>query len=110
VLFRSLRTGDGTAINLSSNPLFDNGSNVRGMAYDPVLTNLVIVDTHTGANGSDHGVGAIYSLNALTGANVDDGLGGSFVFNTNGMPTVSLQLYPYCAAAVADVGVVYVAN
>src|SRR4051812_9144285 len=63
----SLRPGDPLTFNLSNNALFDNASNQRGMAYDPVLTNLVIVDTHTGGSGSDHGVGAIYVLDARNG-------------------------------------------
>src|SRR4051812_1130847 len=103
----SLRPGDPIASNLGSQPLFDNASNQRGMAYDPTLTNLVIVDTHTGPGASDHGVGAIYVLDARTGANLDDGSGGSFVLNTNGMPTIGInQAYPYAPAAVADDGVV----
>src|SRR5436309_1846184 len=74
----SIRPGDTLTFNLSNNALFDNASNERGMAYDPVLTNLVIVDTHTGGGGSDHGVGAIYVLNAQNGLNLDNGSGGAF--------------------------------
>src|SRR5947208_2694542 len=62
----------------------DNQFNQRGMAYDPVLTNLVVVDTHSGSGGSDHVLGNIFILNALTGANLDDGSGGDFKLNTNG--------------------------
>src|SRR5580765_6642709 len=32
-------------------PVSTNGFNMRGMAYDPVSSNLVFVDTHTGQNG-----------------------------------------------------------
>jgi len=89
----------------------DNAYNQRGMAFDPLSTNLVLVDTHTGQGASDHGVGHIYILSALTGANLDDGSGGDFILNTNGIPTIGLnQAYPYAPAAVADDGVVYVCN
>src|SRR5882757_6873702 len=88
----SLRPNDIRAVNLSgSQPLFDNGSNERGMAYDATQTNIVIVDTHTGASSSDHGVGQIYVLDGQTGANRDDGFGGPFVFNTNTMPVLPTQ-------------------
>src|SRR6266478_3346316 len=98
----SLRPGDNH---------LDNAYNQRGMSYDPLSTNLVLVDTRTGQAASDHGVGHIYILNALTGANLDDGSGGDFILNTNGIPVVGLnQAYPYAPAAVADDGVVYVCN
>jgi hypothetical protein len=90
---------------------FDNGFNQRGMAFDPVLTNVVVVDTHTGTGGSDHGVGHIYILNGRTGQPVDDGFGGNLALNTNGIPTIGInQAYPYAPAVVADDGVVYVCN
>src|SRR5882672_2176084 len=98
----SLRPGDSH---------LDNAYNQRGMAFDPLSTNLVLVDTHTGQGASDHGVGHIYILSSLTGANLDDGSGGDFILNTNGIPTIGLnQAYPYAPAAVADDGVVYVCN
>src|SRR5262245_13730423 len=106
----SLRPNDTRALNLNNDPLMDNLSNQRGVAYDPLLTNLVVVDTHTGGGGSDHGIGGIYVLDAQTAFNVDNGLGGPFVLNTNGMPTLPNQLYPYASAAIADDGVVYVFN
>jgi hypothetical protein len=98
----SLRPGDNH---------LDSTYDQRGMSFDPVSTNLVLVDTHTGQGASDHGVGHIYILNALTGNNLDDGSGGDFILNTNGIPTVGVnQAYPYAPAAVADDGVVYVCN
>src|SRR6478672_5048449 len=58
--------------------VFDSSSNQRGMAFDPILNHLVLVDTHTGAGGSDHGVGNIFILDAATGFTLDDGSGGDF--------------------------------
>src|SRR6266566_6741335 len=87
----SIHPGDVRAVNLGNQPLFDNQSNERGMAYDPTQTNVIVVDTHTGAGSSDHGVGQIYVLDAQSGANRDDGSGGQFVFNTNGMPLLPSQ-------------------
>ena len=101
--------GDGSV--RSGDSIFDSAFNQRGMAFDPVLTNVIVVDTHTGTGASDHGVGHIYVLDGRTGANLDDGSGGNFVLNTNGLPTVGPnQLYPYAPAAVAADGAVYVAN
>jgi hypothetical protein len=94
--------GDGSI--RSGESIFDSGSNQRGMAYDPVLTNLVIVDTHSGAGFSDHPVGHIYVRDALTGSTVGE-------LNQSTIGTVAgNQAYPYAAAAVADDGVVYVCN
>src|SRR6266496_4367101 len=87
---------------------FDSLFNQRGMAYDPVLTNVIVVDTHTGSGSSDHGVGRIFALDGHTGNYLDDGSGGNFVLNTNGIPTITpSQAYPYGPAVVADDGVVY---
>src|SRR4051812_4625264 len=33
-------------------PVSTNGFNMRGLSYDPVSGNLVLVDTHTGQSGS----------------------------------------------------------
>src|SRR3954447_4216022 len=52
--------------------VFDSLFNVRGMSFDPVLTNVIVVDTHTAQGGSDHGVGHIYVLSGLTGQTLDD--------------------------------------
>src|ERR1041385_8983329 len=102
--------GDGS-VRLGEINTLDNGANQRGMAYDPGLTNLVLVDTHSGGGGSKDIMGNIFILNALTGGNVDDGFGGSFKLNTNGMPHVEAnQAYADAPAAVADDGVVYVCN
>src|SRR5437870_5382859 len=102
-------TGFGTHADGSLRPgdvHLDAAYNQRGMSYDPVLTNIVLVDTHTGQGSSDHGVGHIYVLNGYTGVNLDDGFGGDFILNTNGMVTVGPnQAYPYAPAAVADDGV-----
>jgi len=55
----------------------------------------------------DHGVGNYYVLSGLTGQTLDDGFGGDFKLNTNGMPNVQVnQSYPYAPAVVADDGVV----
>jgi hypothetical protein len=79
-----------------------NGFNMRGLAWDPVSTNLVFVDTHSGSGGSGTFVtnAAIYILNPASGLIIG-------ALSTNG---ISGGAYTHVAAGVADDGVVYVAN
>ncbi len=78
----------------------DSGFNQRGIAFDPVSTNLVFVDTHSGQNGSAGVLGSIFILDGSTGANIS-------TLNTNG---ISGGSYADAPAIVADDGVVYVCN
>src|SRR5215831_17837312 len=81
----SIRPGDNPPSNLGSQALFDTGFNQRGVAYDPILTNLVIVDTHSGSGGSTDVRGGIYVLDSTYGTNQLDQFDSTFALNTNGI-------------------------
>jgi hypothetical protein len=103
----SLRPGDNPPSSLGSQGLFDTGFNQRGMAYDPVLTNLVIVDTHSGSGGSTDVRGGIYVLDATYGTNQLDTFDNTLVLNTN---SINGGSYADSGVVVADDGAVYVCN
>ena len=71
--------GDGTIQPGATDPYppMDTGSNQRGIAYDPVSGNVVLVDTHSGGGGGFL-AGAIYILDGTYGTNIT-------TLNTNGM-------------------------
>ena len=79
-----------------------NGFNMRGLAYDPMSSNLVFVDTHEGSGGSATMVpnAAIYILDHDSGQIIG-------ALNTNGITGGS---YTHVVSGVADDGVVYVCN
>lgn len=85
----------------------DTASNQRGLAADPVTGNLILVDTHSGGAGNANVQGSIFVLDGTTGTNIWDINNSSLVLNTNG---ISGGAYADAPAAVADDGVVYVAN
>ena len=95
--------GDGTIQPGATDPYppMDTGSNQRGIAYDPVSGNVVLVDTHSGGGGGFL-AGAIYILDGTYGTNIT-------TLNTNGMVYAGSG-YADAAAGVADDGVVYVAD
>jgi hypothetical protein len=103
----SIRPGDNPPSNLGPQALFDTGFNQRGVAYDPILTNLVIVDTHSGSGGSTDVRGGIYVLDATYGTNQLDQFDSTFALNTNGINGGS---YADSGVVVADDGAVYVCN
>src|SRR5262249_15661310 len=103
----SIRPADNPPSSLGSQGLFDTGFNQRGMAYDPVLSNLVIVDTHSGSGGSTDVRGGIYVLDATYGTNQLDTVDNTLVLNTNGINGGS---YADSGVVVADDGAVYVCN
>ena len=79
-----------------------NGFNMRGLTYDPVSGNVILVDTHSGTSGSNSlsPFSGIYVLNPNSGQII----GG---LKTNGIAVGSYVMVP---AGVADDGVVYIAN
>lgn len=103
----SIRPGDNPPSTLGSQALFDTGFNQRGVAYDPILTNLVVVDTHSGSGGSTDVRGGIYVLDATHGTNQLDQFDTTFALNTNGVNGGS---YADAGVVVADDGAVYVCN
>ncbi len=82
-----------------------NGFDMRGMTYDPVTGHLVFVDTHTGSGGSQTMAtnSAIYILDGNTGQILS-------ALNTNGIINDTGGVGCVVTAAVADDGVIYVAN
>lgn len=96
-------SGDGTIQPGATDPYppLDTGNNQRGMAYDPVSGNVVLVDTHSGGGGGFL-AGAIYILDGTYGTNIT-------TLNTNGMVYAGSG-YADAAAGVADDGVIYVAD
>src|SRR5436189_1680310 len=104
----SIQPNDPNPSNLGAAALFDINFNQRGMAVDPLTTNVVIVDTHSGSGGSSFIQGGIYVLDGTTGANLfDNTLFQNVVLSTNGMNGGN---YADSAAIVADDGAVYVCN
>jgi hypothetical protein len=103
----SIRPGDNPPSTLGSQALIDTGFNQRGVAYDPVLTNLVMVDSHSGSGGSTDVRGGIYVLEANYGTNQLDEFDNTLVLNTNGINGGS---YADAGVVVADDGAVYVCN
>jgi hypothetical protein len=79
-----------------------NGFNMRGLTYDPVSGNVILVDTHSGTSGSN-------SLSPFSGIYVLDPNSGLIKagLSTNGIAVGSYVMVP---AGVADDGVVYIAN
>src|SRR5947209_10623342 len=65
----TIRPGDNPPSTLGSQGLFDTGFNQRGMAFDPVSNNIIVVDTHSGSGGSTDVRGGIYVLDATYGTN-----------------------------------------
>src|SRR4051812_14517700 len=92
-----VQPGDST-----STPTSTNGFNMRGLSYDPVSGNLVLVDTHTGQNGSQVMVtnSAVYVLSSATGGIIG-------ALKTNGLVNNGGGRGCVCAVGVADDGVVY---
>jgi hypothetical protein len=103
----SIRPGDNPPSTLGSQGLFDTGFDQRGVAYDPVLTNLVIVDSHSGSGGSTDVRGGIYVVDAIYGTNQLDQFDSTFALNTNGINGGS---WADAGVVVADDGAVYVCN
>jgi len=93
----SVQPGDAAWVNT--------GNNQRGMACDPVATNLVFVNTASGGGGGLGNIqGTIEILEGSYGTNVAE-------LNTNGMSSgISGGGYADSAAGVAEDGVVYVMN
>ena len=81
-------------------PEIDSNNNQRGIAYDPVSGNLVLVDTHSGAGGTNVVEGGIYIVDGTYGTNISS-------LNTNGMAGGN---YADAGVVVAEDGVVYVCN
>lgn len=78
----------------------DSAFNQRGLAFDPVSKNLILVDTHTGTGGGSAVQGNIYVL---------DGANGTAV-TTLDKTGIAGGSYADAPAGVADDGTVYVAN
>src|SRR5438046_5907374 len=79
----------------------DNAFNQRGLSCDPLTTNLVFVDTHSGSGGSTNVQGGIYVLDTFGGAASPATLLTNTILGGN---------YADVAVAIADDGVVYVCN
>jgi hypothetical protein len=81
-----------------------NGFNMRGLAFDPVSGNVILVDTHSGSGGSTVMLpnSGVYVLDPNSGQIIG-------ALNTNGL-VGSGGVGPVAAVAVADDGVVYGAN
>lgn len=90
--------GDGSIQPLDF-PFVTTGSNERGLAYDPVTSNLVFVAAGGGGAGSTT-PGTIYILDGTYGTNIT-------TLDTTGMSNGTYVSY---SAAVAEDGVVYVFN
>ena len=85
---------------------------MRGLAVDPVSGNVLLVDTHTGQNGSQTNVAnsGIYILDPDSG-----NIMSSLTTNITTLNSLALTNLPggigvFSSAGVADDGVVYVAN
>ncbi|HSU56227.1 MAG TPA: immunoglobulin domain-containing protein [Candidatus Dormibacteraeota bacterium] len=100
--------GDGS-IRPTDRTWLDTGFNQRGLAFDPINTNLVLVNAQSGSGGATTVKGNIPVINWDTGVALDDGFGGDFTLNTNNIQGGFLGSYwPDSAAAAADDGVVFV--
>src|ERR1043166_6858670 len=79
-----------------------NGFNMRGIGYDPVSGNVLLVDTHSGSGGSN-------TISPFSGIYVINSTNGQIIagLNTNGIAVGSYVMVP---VGVADDGVVYIAN
>src|ERR1051325_7951755 len=79
-----------------------NGFNMRGIGYDPVSGNVLLVDTHSGSGGSN-------TMSPFSGIYVINSTNGQIIagLNTNGIAVGSYVMVP---VGVADDGVVYIAN
>src|SRR5258706_408284 len=93
----SVRPGD--SIGLLT---LDNGFNQRGLACDPITTNLVFVDTHSGSGGGPSGSNGVYVIDGAFG-----GAASPATLSTNGMTGGSWIDVP---VAIANDGVVFVCN
>src|SRR5258706_9811882 len=80
----------------------DSAFNQRGLACDPITTNLVWVDTHSGSGGSSYVTGNVYVVDGLLGTPATPS-----TLLTNGINGGS---YADTGAAIADDGVVFVCN
>ena len=96
----SVKPGDLPYVEAQDVPTGSTGFHQRGLAYDPVSGNLVYVDTHSGSGGSATIISNIFILN---------GSNGNIVTNLN-LTGMSGGAYVAAPAAVADDGVIYVAN
>ena len=94
---------------LNASPQSTLGFNMRGLAYDPVTTHLIFVDTHTGQNGSQTNVpnAAIYILDSNTGKIIDTLTPSVTNLNTAGVINDGGGIGVFCAVGVGDDGVVY---
>src|ERR1043166_4471898 len=79
-----------------------NGFNMRGIGYDPVSGNVLLVDTPSGSGGSN-------TISPFSGIYVINSTNGQIIagLNTNGIAVGSYVMVP---VGVADDGVVYIAN
>ncbi len=90
----SVRPGD-PAYNLDAN------FNQRGLWCDPLSTNLVLVDTHSGSGGGGSVTGNVYVVNWVNGSSTVG------LLSTNGIVQGN---YADTGVAIADDGAVYLCN
>jgi len=85
------------------------GFNMRGLAYDPVTTHLIFVDTHTGSGGSQTNPpnAAIYILDSTTGLIIDTLTPDIVTLNAAGVTNDGGGIGVFCAVGVNDDGVIY---